>query len=275
MKLRTVIVCVLLISASFAVQADSDTPRETTTCGVTERLAFWGWRLAAGSPTLNWKKAAEYDISKVSLKTGDGRTLVGAELHAKGQAKGAVLVIQGNAWAAATLVPYLGGFRDIGYDVFVYDYRGYAMSTPGTPRIRAIIEDYREILHDLHARSYGCIIVYGFSFGGMIAIDSLSREPGWNLMVIDSAPSRISDDGCPPKLDAVNNLPMDCKRIVVISGGKDRLVPRQRAQELIEETAKRGATVWLEPQWEHPWQTYPDSPNEERYKKLKELFLKQ
>lgn len=272
--LKTTVVVFLLVSAP--AFAGEDTPREKVTCGVKERVGFWAWRRLAGDYRMDWQKAAAYNISKATVHTGDGRTLVGAHLHAAGEPKGAILVIQGNAWAAATLVPYLDGFREMGFDVFVYDFRGYGMSTPGTPRLNAIIEDYREIFADIRSRhAYRCLIIYGFSFGGMIALDSLALVPGWHLLIVDSAPSRVSDQGCPKLYDAVNNLPQTAAGIVIISGGKDRVVPRARAQELIDSARQRGATIWLEPEWQHPWQTYPDSPNEERYRKLKALVARQ
>jgi hypothetical protein len=50
------------------------------------------------------------------------------------------------------LVADLQPFRDPGFDVYIYDYRGYGLSA-GKSRLAAIFTDYTEIVTDLHTRA--------------------------------------------------------------------------------------------------------------------------
>jgi alpha-beta hydrolase superfamily lysophospholipase len=58
-------------------------------------------------------------------------------------------------------------FYKMGYNVFIYDYRGYGMSE-GEPTEEAIYSDANAAYYYLHSRGFsdGQITVYGFSLGG-------------------------------------------------------------------------------------------------------------
>jgi pimeloyl-ACP methyl ester carboxylesterase len=244
---------------------------ETLTCGLQERIAFSLWRRATPNTVLNEHAAAHDDIYKVTFPTADGRTLGGVYLKARGQPRGAILVIQGNAWTATGAALAFLDFRQAGFDVYAYDFRGYPMSRPGTPRLRAILEDYRAIGNYLLGKGYRSFHVYGFSFGGIIAIDALANLPRVTSIVVDSSPSRLGH-GCPASVDPVNNLPSDARRIVLITGGRDRVVRSRQMETLIGVARARGAMIWSEPEWDHPFQRLPDSPSNARQRRLLELF---
>ena len=75
----------------------------------------------------------------------DGRELGGYKLRAANP-RGYLLVAQGNAMLADQMMGVLTYFRDAGLDVYVYDYRGYGLST-GKSRLQAIVSDYRGARH--------------------------------------------------------------------------------------------------------------------------------
>ena len=87
---------------------------------------FWLWSSMAGSP--NPKGVAHIkNLEQIRFKTRDGIELGGYKLAAANP-KGYLLVVQGNAMLADQLVADLQSFRDLGLDVYIFDYRGYGIS---------------------------------------------------------------------------------------------------------------------------------------------------
>lgn len=121
---------------------------ETSVCGtLREPLAFWLFRSVAGAADAR-RIAAIRDIERLALKTRDGRTLGGYRLRHP-DPRGYLLVVPGNAMLADQIAAELQFFRDLGLDVYVYDYRGYGLSS-GRSRFAAIVGDTREIVAHLN-----------------------------------------------------------------------------------------------------------------------------
>ena len=143
-------------------------------------------------------------------------------------------------------------FADVGYDVYIFDYRGYGRSE-GKRRLKAMLSDYREIIHYLDSLSYPNRAFYGMSFGGIVLLDALRGQTGARLVIIDSTPSRLSDHGCPKKHDPVNNLPQSAEEFLIIVGANDRVVTPKASAELTDRAKARGASVLKDPQFGHPF----------------------
>lgn len=285
MRLSALFFTALMLATQIDAADEQPTSREmTVTCGK-EEIVFDYWTIAAGRPNISDDEATKENITKLALRTADGRTLAGLRLNASGQSKGVVLVIQGNAWAAVTIARDLEFLRQAGFDVLVYDFRGYAMSRPGIPRFKAIIQDYREIFASVRALKDHRIYIYSFSGGGVVAIDALSDQPGWNAVVVDSAPARLPEFlKCPANagLDPIDHLPANTSNMLFISSISDGVVHHAEALPLLDAAAARGADVrspknWSHPfqppfNWLHPFRDRLDSPNNERQKLLIEYF---
>jgi pimeloyl-ACP methyl ester carboxylesterase len=259
------------------------TAREALTCEC-EKYAFYLWSGAADDPQVSDDDLAKARASRIHFQTGDGRSLTGLQLHATGQSRGGILVIQGNAWAALTVAPHLQFLQEAGFDVFVYDFRGYAMSKAGNPSLKALFEDYREILTSL-AHSYQHLHVYSFSGGGIIAVDALASMSKWSSIVVDSTPAKLPPGlGCPDgvSFDPIDHLPASTKNMLFITGGKDGVVKPKESRPLLNAAKNRGADHWEPTDWQHPFQGswsiwHPfrdreDSPNNERQRRLVEYF---
>src|SRR5215813_12783443 len=70
-------------------------------------------------------------VSSVQFITSDGVELRGYHLRCCADGRSSapvVLVAQGNGQRAESLVLAFLPFRDLGFDVFLYDYRGYGLS---------------------------------------------------------------------------------------------------------------------------------------------------
>jgi alpha/beta superfamily hydrolase len=225
---------------------------EAAVCGsFREPFMFWLWQKMAGSP--NTERAADIkDTEPIQFKTRDGTVLGGYKLVA-GNPKAYLLVAQGNAMLADQLIADLQTFRDRGWDVYIYDYRGYGISQ-GKSRLTAIVNDYVEIVAHLNTLGYAKRLLYGISMGGVILLNAVGNTNLYTRLVVDSSPARISNLGCPERYDPVTHLPNDGERVMIISGGRDSVVPPRQMDEMIRVARSRGARILQDPELAHPYQ---------------------
>lgn len=240
---------------------------ESSVCGfIREPLAFWMFRRAAGSPNAQ-RLAGIRDVERIQFVTLDQRRLGGYKLRTVGTPGGYLLVAQGNAMLADQIMGELQLFRDRGFDVYVYDYRGYGLSE-GSSRLKAIISDYREIVAHLNRQSYRRQALYGMSMGGVILLNAVGEGNTFTSMVVDSSPSRISPLGCPEQFDPVNHLPADSSRLQLIIGERDRVVWPAEMEDLMITVKDRGGKVIRRLEYGHPFQ---DASGEIHRRRLEEV----
>jgi hypothetical protein len=211
-------------TACYAGQQSSSL--EQSICGLKEPFVFWLWSSAAGEPSAA-RLAQVANVEDVAITSSDGRILRSYKLNPPipGTARiypgGYLLVAQGNAMLADQIITRFDQFAGLGYDVYIFDYRGYGRSE-GKRRLKAILNDYHQIIQQLGTQPYQSRAFYGMSFGGVVLLDALRHQAGEMTVVIDSTPSRLSDYGCPTAHDPVNNLPWDTGNLLVIAGAKDK-----------------------------------------------------
>ncbi|MGH8626651.1 MAG: alpha/beta fold hydrolase, partial [Gammaproteobacteria bacterium] len=156
---------------------------ERSICGLLrEPLAFWSFRLAAGAPDAKRLRSIR-DSEHLSFRTRDGRSLGGYKLRAV-KPWGYLLVAQGNAMLADHIIGEFQFFRDLGLDVYLYDYRGYGLSD-GKSRLKALVSDYHEIVRALNAQEYRRRFLYGISMGGIVLLDAVGKTREYDAAVID------------------------------------------------------------------------------------------
>jgi len=253
---HTLIILVLATVAACSVEGSGqamagEPDPEASVCGaLREPLAFWAFRHGAGSVQAG-HVAGIADIDRIAYTTRDGRQLGGYRLRVPA-ASGYLLVAQGNATLVDQIARELQTFRRLGVDIYLYDYRGYGLSE-GKSRLRAIVEDYREIIASLNSQPYRRRLLYGMSMGGVILLNAVGATGDYTALVVDSSPSRISRYGCPKIYDPVRQLPPDSSRILVIGGERDRVVPIAQMEELLRIAQSRGAQVLRDPHLAHPF----------------------
>lgn len=247
---------------------------EQSICGLKEPFVFWLWSAAAGEASAA-RLAQAANVEDVAMTSRDGRILRGYKLRAS-QARGGsdlprgyLLVVQGNAMLADQIITRFEPFARLGYDVFIFDYRGYGRSG-GKRRLKAILDDYRQIIQQLGTRPYQHQAFYGMSFGGVVLLDALQQQTGEMKVVIDSTPSRLSDYGCPAAHDPVNTLPRDAGNLLFIAGARDHVVKPGASRELLERAEDCGATVHRDPDWGHP---FMDSHTRRRLETVRRFLL--
>ena len=274
---RTLIVLVLATIAACGIPGSgptmADTPdSEVSVCGaLREPLAFWAFRHGAGKVNAG-NVAGIADIERIDFVTRDGRKLGGYRLRANA-ATGYLLVAQGNATLVDQIARELQTFRRLGVDVYLYDYRGYGLSE-GKSRLRAIVEDYREIAASLNAQPYRRRLLYGMSMGGIILLNAVAATGDYTALVVDSSPSRIAQYGCPKIYDPVRQLPPDSSRIMIIGGERDRVVPIAQMEELMQIAQSRGARVLRHPQLAHPFMDASADLHQSRFQAVADFLAR-
>jgi len=244
----------LLLSCASTAPFQETPDLERSICGLKEPFFFWLWRYTAGAPDPS-RIAGIGNIEDYSITTKDHRTLRGYKLKASltsGVPKGYLLVAPGNSMLADQIVTDFLPFTSSGYDVYIFDYRGYGRSG-GKTRLKAILSDYSDIIAHLDSSPYSNRLFYGLSLGGMVLLDALKDQSGNNRIVIDSTPSRFSNYGCPVEHDPMENLPENSSNVLIIVGGRDKVVTSEMSKELVDTAQKRGASLLRDTDLAHPF----------------------
>lgn len=271
-RMRAGVLLLALISGPSHAAAGEAGYAETSVCGsLRELLAFWLFRSVAGGADAR-RIAGIRDIERVSFDTRDGRRLGGYRLRHPAP-RGYLLVVPGNAMLADQIAGDLQFFREGGLDVYVYDYRGYGLSS-GKSRLDAIVGDTREIVAHLNGQGYRRRLLYGMSMGGVVLLNAVGTRPGeYDALVVDSSPSRISPLGCPQAYDPVDHLPAACARIRIIGGARDRVVRPAEREELMAVAQACGAQVVRDSEFAHPFQDTSAAIQRRRFETVAD-FLK-
>lgn len=245
----------LLLVSLFAQSVYAD-EREEALCGsFFEPFVFWMWSSMTPEPDKSIVANIPF-IEPSEYMTSDGKAIRGYKYlsnngYAKTSPKGYILVAMGNTMVSDQMVFMLNSFSQRGYDVYVYDYRGYANSE-GARRIKAIIEDYKEITQTLN-KTYKRKLLYGISLGGAVMLNVIGSGLDYDAAVIDSAPSSLSPFGCPKSIDPLENLPKNASKIFVITAQSDSVLPSSMTSPLRESAKERGAKTLDGEKYEHPF----------------------
>lgn len=176
--------------------------------GCVERLVFFPMR---GTP----QPPLGVPVEDVYFDTEDGLRLHGWFLPAVTTATGAaatrdqtadepltparagtILMFHGNAGNVEHHVGFVEFLPAAGFNVFVFDYRGYGLSERGRLRRDPIMQDARAALAMLRARSDvdpHRIAIYSHSLGGMFGLALLAEEPDLRGGVVVSPFTSLPD----------------------------------------------------------------------------------
>jgi alpha/beta superfamily hydrolase len=268
----------LLFSFIFVASNGVADDRENTVCGpIQERFLFWLWSSSAPRPDKNRALVSPF-IEQIQFTTSDDKTLQGYKYSSHNEeqkrvpSKGYVLLALGNAMIADQIIASLKYLSSRGYDVYIFDYRGYGNSE-GKRRINAIIEDYKEIITSLNSK-YDNRFLYGISLGGAVMMNAIGSGVEYDSAVIDSSPSRFSGFGCPERIDPINNLPEDASNIFVITGKMDQVLNPEMTSPFRIEAQRRGASVLDGEDFSHPYMDQNPKVHKVRKKLVLDYFTK-
>jgi pimeloyl-ACP methyl ester carboxylesterase len=195
-----------------------------------DNFVFQSERLSADFTFTFDQQFEEYAIS-----TEDGEKLNALLFRARQPAKGLILYFHGNAGNLQRWGRYAVDFTNLGYDVFMTDYRGYGKST-GTPTEENLYQDAQTIFRwakdSLH---FDRLIIYGRSLGSAVASNlATTAEP--DLLILETPFEKLSGAlyFLPSRYDFPNHVflqKVDCRKIF-IHGTEDWVVPLASAVKL-------------------------------------------
>jgi uncharacterized protein len=111
--------------------------------------------------------------------SSDGLTLHGWYFRAK-EERGTILICHGNVENLSTHVKLDLWLIDAGYNLFIFDYRGYGRSE-GRPDVQGINRDaeaaLETLLFTLPRAQRDNIVVFGKSLGGAVAVYTVANSP--------------------------------------------------------------------------------------------------
>lgn len=80
-----------------------------------------------------------------------------------------VVMYHGNAGSACDRALYAQFFNSRGYSAFIAEYAGYGEDVRGTPSVKRILQDAREIAAFIEAREFETVVLVGKSLGASVA----------------------------------------------------------------------------------------------------------
>jgi uncharacterized protein len=173
----------------------------------------------------------------------------GERLHAwwiaSPQAEFTLLFFHGARVNLSGSIYRLRAFRDAGFNVLAFDYRGFGQSSARLPSEQSVYEDAQAAISWLDARvpDPRRRILYGHSLGGPIAAEAALRGSGAAALVLESTFTSVSEmthlSGLvTQRLDLLDKLQRLKLPVLIVHGAEDDLVPPEMAQRLYD--AARG-----------------------------------
>ncbi len=220
--------------------------RELIGQGDTNRFFYFPTHDQPATPE-NWGFLYE----DVNFKSADGTKLHGWFLKAKSnKPKGTVVFSHGNAGSLGHHLGFVTWLAEAGYQVFMYDYRGFGKSGGVLDR-DGMVQDVKAAFLYVSGRKdvqQGKIISYGHSLGGAKSVAALAemQPEGLKAIVIDGAFSsyqamaRLVAGDLGTELISDEFSPRDCitkisgTPLLVVHGQKDQVVPFSQGKQLFD-----------------------------------------
>ena len=204
----------------------------------------------------------DLDYEDVAFASADGTMLTGWFIPATYEPRGTVIHLHGNTRNMTSHYRYVGWIADEGFNVFVFDYRGYGQSA-GIPDRKGIYEDcvaavrYVQQRDDVNPEK---VIVIGQSLGAANAIAVLGREKFDGILgIVAEAPfasyEEIVTDDLATSSGSISRAALGDAYspaavvdklgvpLIVIQGTADCVVPYKQGKRLFDK-AKEPKQIW-------------------------------
>ncbi|HEV2007352.1 MAG TPA: alpha/beta hydrolase, partial [Burkholderiales bacterium] len=196
-------------------------------------------RELAGTP-----RDAGLDYEDVQLRTADNVALNGWWVPAR-DARGAVLILHGNAGNISHRIGYLKMFNRLRYATLLIDYRGYGKSAGGPSEEGTYRDAEAAWLHLVEARKLAAhdIVIVGESLGGGVATWLAAKHPP-RALILASAFTSVPDLGAqfypwlPVRLlariryDNLDRIPKIAAPVLIAHSRDDEIVPFAHGEAL-------------------------------------------
>ncbi len=209
------------------------------------RNIFFPYRQITATPD---NIGIEYE--DVYFDASDGVTLNGWFMPATG-ARGTILFFHGNAGNIGHRLEMIRLFHGLGFNVFIFDYRGYGKSK-GSPSEKGTYIDASAAYGYLLTRGdvdKEKIILYGKSLGGSIAVDLAVKNPP-GALISESAFTSTVDMGkeiypflplrhmITMKYDTISKVGEVTSPKLIIHSEEDEIVPFHHGRRIFERSTQ-------------------------------------
>jgi hypothetical protein len=164
-----------------------------------------------------------------------------------------VLYLHGNDGNVSTNMTGIAPLRELGYSVFIIDYRGYGASGGHFPSEAGVYQDAQlawEYLVRERGISPANLFIYGHSLGGAIAIELALRHPEAAGLVVESSFTSIYDMAMlkasyallpinlllNQRFDSIAKVGHLRLPVLYIHGTADEIVPFEMGEALVKAT---------------------------------------
>ena len=172
-----------------------------------------------------------------------------------------LLYLHGNGGNVSSNLPRVQRFHQVGFSVFLIDYRGYGLSEGRFPSEKRVYQD-AETAWDYLVKERNIdpqqLYVFGHSLGGAIAIELATRQPQILGLVIEGSFTSMLDMaryqgryGWLPldrlltqRFNSLERLPSLNSAIFFLHGTDDLVVPMEMSETLYQATVGR-KELWL------------------------------
>lgn len=208
-------------------------------------------------------KLSYQDIS-LPIKTEEGKieNMHGWWLPANQPNAKVVLYLHGNSQNIGGNLKHANRFHELGFSVFLPDYRGYGHSEGGFPSEAQVYADAQTAwtyLTQKQGINPKQILIYGHSLGGAIAIDLASKHPEASALIVESSFTSIAnmvhrdpkfaifpiDLLVHQKFDSINKVRSLTMPVLYIHGTADTIIPFGMSQQLFDATFASKKLVFI------------------------------
>lgn len=190
--------------------------------------------------------------NELNIVSGNGEKINAVYLE-NPDAAYTILFSHGNAEDLGTVVPFMQQFRELGYSVLMYDYRGYGTSE-GRPSVRKAYQDvdvaYRWLVEE-KGIDPKTIISQGRSVGGGPATWLAAHRKVGGLVIESTFVSAFRVKTIVPLLpwDKFNNLrhikQIKCP-VLVVHGREDEVISFWHGEKLYDAAPGRKMNLWID-----------------------------
>ena len=195
-------------------------------------------------------------FEELNVKTEDGKLLNGVLFKAE-KSKGLIFYIHGNGGSVNSWAHISSHYTDLGYDLFLLDFRGYGKSEGEITSEKQLFDD-NQIVYNLFKKKYSekNIVILGYSVGtGMAA--KLASENNAKLLILQAPFYNLTEmmqknfsliPGFILKYKfATNDYLKKCKMpVVIFHGTNDEIIPFENSLKIKKEFKKGDTLIPLE-----------------------------
>ena len=158
-----------------------------------------------------------------------------------------LLYLHGNEGNVSTNIGDIAALHELGYSVFMLDYRGYGRSEGALPSEKTVYEDAEDAWGYLRSRGIAPanVVIYGHSLGAAIAIELALHHPEAGGLIVESGFTSIPDMAklrpqyalLPTQLlnqqfDSIGKVNRLRLPVLYLHGTSDEVVPFRMGEEL-------------------------------------------